>query len=102
MIPLLRLPARNVYYLPRTAPAVFFLADREAGGVLVNTPAFSPPLVAEFNRLAPLKFAFFPSRLGARDIAAWRSAGVRLIAYGDELAGCGATADVALDRGWRF
>lgn len=56
--PLLRLPARNVYYLPRTAPAVFFLADREAGGVLVNTPAFSPPLVAEFNRLAPLKFDY--------------------------------------------
>jgi hypothetical protein len=27
MIPLLKLPARGVYYLPRTTPAVFYLAD---------------------------------------------------------------------------
>jgi len=93
MIALLTLPARSVYYLPRTAPAVFFLADHEGGGVLVNTPSFSPRLAARLNRIAPVKFAFFPSRLGARDAAAWRAAGARAIAYADELAGCGIHAD---------
>ena len=36
MIQLLRLPARRVYYLPRTDPAVFYLADDEGGGLLIN------------------------------------------------------------------
>jgi hypothetical protein len=101
MIALLALPGRWVYYLRRTAPAVFYIADAEAGGILVNTPRYAPQLAARLAALAPLRYAFFPSRLGARDVEAWRAAGVRTIAWGRELAGHGAT-DVVLDRSWRF
>ena len=102
MIPLLTLPARSVYYLERTSPAVFFLADSDAGGVLINTPAFSPRLAAELANIAPVRHVFVPSRFGARHAAAWREAGAKIIAYGNELADRRAGVDVALDRSWRF
>jgi hypothetical protein len=87
MIPLLKLPARRVYYLPRTSPAVFYLADDEGGGVLINTPPFSPKLAAQLKRVTPLRYVFIPSRFGARHAAAWREAGAKVIAYREELAG---------------
>lgn len=102
MIPLVSLPARSVYYLERTNPAVFFLADRDAGGVLVNTPAHSPRIAAELANIAPVRYVFVPSRLGAGHAGAWREAGAKIIAYGDELAHCRTVVDVALDRSWRF
>ncbi len=70
---LLDLPARSVHCVTGAGPAVFYVADTEAGGVLVNTPAYSPALLHELSRLAPPRFAFYPSRLGARDMAAWRT-----------------------------
>jgi hypothetical protein len=102
MIPLLKLPARRVYYVPRTAPAVFYLADDEGGGVLINTPPFSPALDARLKSVTPARYIFIPSRFGARHGAAWREAGAKIIAYREELAGCHVVVDVALDRGWRF
>ena len=102
MIPLLRLPARRVYYLPRTAPAAFYLADDEGGGVLINAPPFSSKLTAQLARVTPPRYLFIPSRFGARHAAEWREAGVKVIAYRAELAGCHVHVDVALDRSWRF
>lgn len=102
MIPLLRLPARSVYYLPHTAPAVFYLADVDAGGVLINAPGFSPRLAAEFASIAPVRHVFIPSRFGARHAGAWREAGAKIITSRDELVHCRVAVDVALDRGWRF
>jgi hypothetical protein len=102
MIPLLRLPARRVYYLPRTAPAVFYLADDEGGGVLINAPPFSSRLTAQLARVTPPRYLFIPSRFGARHARAWRDAGVKLIAYREEIAECQVQVDIALDRSWRF
>lgn len=102
MIPLLRLPARSIYYLSRTAPAVFYLADQEGGGVLVNAPPFSVKLAAELRNVAPLQYLFIPSCFGAHHAAAWREAGAKLIAYRDEVAGGRLAVDIALDRGWRY
>ena len=102
MIPLLRLPARSVYHLPHTAPAVFYLADADAGGVLINVPGFSARHLAELTRIAALRYAFIPSRFGARHAAAWREAGARIIGAREELAHCRVAVDVALDRSWRF
>lgn len=102
MIPLLRLPARRVYYLPRTAPAVFYLADDDGGGVLINAPPFSTKLTARLARVTPPRYLFIPSRFGAHHAAGWRETGVKVIAYREELAGCHVQVDVALDRSWRF
>ncbi|HXV09265.1 MAG TPA: hypothetical protein VD839_00535 [Burkholderiales bacterium] len=102
MIPLLRLPARSVYYLPHTAPAVFYLADVDAGGVLINVPGFSARRMAEVTRIAPLRYAFIPSRFGARHAGAWREAGARVIGSREDLAHGRVAVDVALDRSWRF
>jgi len=102
MIPLVKLPARSIYYLPGTAPAVFFLADDEGGGVLINTPPFSPELAGQLESVAPPRYVFLPSRLGGRHAAAWCEAGATIIAYREELAGCRVGVDIALDRGWRF
>lgn len=99
---LLDLPARSVYCVRGAGPAVFYVADAEGGGVLVNTPAFSPGLLQELSRLAPPRFAFYPSRLGARDVAAWRAAGIQTLAYGGEFRGVDGAVDIVLDREYRF
>jgi len=66
MIPLLELPARSVYCLPRTAPAVFSLADNEGGGVLINTPPFSLKLAPRLKNFALPRYVFNPSRMVLR------------------------------------
>lgn len=99
---LLGLPARSVYGVSGPGPAVFYVADAEGGGVLVNSPAFSPGLLQELSCLAPPRFVFYPSRLGARDVAAWRAAGIRTMACGGEFGGSDAAVDIVLDREYRF
>ncbi len=99
---LLELHARSVYCVRGSGPAVFYVADAEAGGMLVNTPAFSPGLLQKLDLLAPPRFAFYPSRLGARDVAAWRAAGLQTLAYGGEISGIDGVVDIVLDRGHRF
>ena len=102
MIRVLDLPARGIYYLQDTRPAVFYLADRQGGGVLINTPPFSPALLEELNSVTPLRFAFYPSRFGARDVAAWRAAGIQTLAYGDESRAMYGMVDIVLSREYRF
>jgi len=99
---LLELPARSVYRVCGTGPAVFYVADAEGGGVLINTPAFSSGLMQELAQLAPPRFAFYPSRLGARDVSAWRAAGLQTLAYGGEVSGIDGVVDIGLDREHRF
>lgn len=99
---LLKLPARSVYCVHGTGPAVFYVADAEGGGVLVNTPAFSSELMQELSLLAPPRYAFYPSRLGARDVAAWRAAGIQTLAYRGEFLGDDGEVDIILDREYRF
>lgn len=99
---LLELFDRSVWYLPGTRPAVFYLADREGGGILINTPPFAAHLARSLADIAPLSFAFLPSRFGATDVAAWRAHGVKAMAYGAEAAYIAGGVDTVLDREQRF
>lgn len=94
---------RAVYYLQGSRPAVFYLADKEGGGILINTPAYTPELLAQVNAIMPLKFIFYPSYFGANDVAAWREAsGAQTMAYGHETRRIQGTIDLVLDRENRF
>lgn len=79
-------------------PAVYLLRDPEAGGILVNTPAFDPGLADRLTAAGPVSFLFLPSRLGARDLDAWRDAlEARALAGQDEVATVEGTVDQPLD-----
>lgn len=94
---------RSVYYLPGTRPAVFFLADQEGGGILVNSPAFSAETLAQINAIMPLRFIFYPSHLGAQDVETWRSASAaQTMAYGHEARRITGKMDIVLERENRF
>jgi len=94
---------RSVYYLPGTRPAVFFLADKEGGGILVNSPAFSAETLAQINAIMPLRFIFYPSHLGAQDVETWRSASAaQTMAYGHEARRITGKMDIVLERENRF
>ena len=94
---------RSVYYLPGTRPAVFFLADKEGGGILINSPTYTPELLAEINAIMPLKFIFYPSHFGAADVNVWRVASAaQTMAYGHEIRRINGTIDLVLDRENRF
>lgn len=94
---------RAVYYLPGTRPAVFFLADREGGGILINSPAYSGETLAAVNAIMPLKFIFYPSHFGAQDVDLWRAgAGAQAMAYGHEAKRIAGKVDIVLDRENRF
>ena len=94
---------RSVHYLPGTHPAVFFLADKEGGGILINSPIFTPETLAQINTIMPLKFIFYPSHLGAQDVDAWRSASAaQTMAYGHEARHISGKTDIVLDRENRF
>lgn len=96
---LLALRERTVHYVAETRPAVYFIADREAQGVLVNTPAFDADLLAALNRLAPLKYLFYPSRRGARDVECWRAASnAKSLACPSEAATIEGVIDLAVAR----
>ena len=94
---------RNVYYVPRTKPAVFYLADREGGGVLINTPPFEVSTLRDINAVMPLQYVFYPSRFGAIDAAAWRKAsGAKVLVSSAEAQHVQGPVDVMLDREYRF
>lgn len=94
---------RSVYYLAGTRPAVFYLVDREGGGILVNTPAFSHELAQNLAALAPVNYLYYPSHLGAADVDAWRAAtGARAMAHGAEADQIAGTTDIVLGREARF
>ncbi len=92
---------RRVFHLKASGPAVFYLADAEAGGVLINTPAFDPSLAEALTRIAPVRYAFYPSHLGAHDVGRWRAAGARTLASREE-AGAIGLIDIPLAREHRF
>ncbi len=75
---------RAVWLVDPGPPAVYYLVDRAAGGVLINAPAFTPDTCRDLRRHADLRFVFLPSRIGARDLAAWRAAGARVLVSAQE------------------
>ncbi|HKI65189.1 MAG TPA: hypothetical protein VKA16_11280 [Burkholderiales bacterium] len=97
---LLTLRERTIYHLAGTRPAVYYIADREAGGVLVNAPPFDAELLAALSAVAPPAYVFLPSRRGAQDLERWRTAaGVESIAFEAEAAHVAGTVDLAVGRG---
>lgn len=94
---------RSVYWIEGSAPAAFYLSDRDGGGILINAPAFDATLLAELQQVARLRFLFLPSRFGAGDAAAWRdAASCRVLAHAREAGDLPLAIDVALDREHRF
>lgn len=103
MLELLRVGGRSVHHLPGTSPAVFLLIDPRAGGILVNTPSFSPEAQADLERIARIRYIFLPSHFGARDLAAWKSAcDAKVLAGAEEIASIAGPVDEAIDGGLRF
>ena len=94
----LQLPGREIYWLEGTTPAVYLLADREAGGVLINAPRHTPALAKALHKVRKIDYVFLPSHFGAHDLAAWRAEGAEILAYGPECAAIDAKVDIALDN----
>ncbi len=94
---LVRLRDREIFLVEVGPPAVYYIADAHAGGVLVNAPAYSQATMSRLQEAAVLRFVFLPSRFGARDLAAWRQAGAEVLAYREE-AEIADAVDVAFDN----
>jgi hypothetical protein len=97
---LVALRERNIYLVAGTRPAAYYIADREAGGVLVNAPPYGEPLLSALNALSPPAYIFLPSWRGARDLDRWRTAaGVETIAFEAEAPHVAGTIDLAIGGG---
>lgn len=100
---LLTLRDRSVFYVQDTKPAVFYLADKDGGGVLINTPVWHEAVYRELQTVTRLNYIFFPSRFGAQCTDIWRSkTGAKTMAYGEEATAIGETIDIVLEREHRF
>lgn len=94
---------RPVWHLAGAAPACFLLVDERAGGILVNSPTFDVRLAEAIERVAKIRFIFFPSWRGARDVAQWRSTcAARTIAAVAEMPAISGPIDEAVDGGVRI
>jgi hypothetical protein len=94
---------RPVWHLAGSAPACFLLVDERAGGILVNSPVFDPHLAEAIARVAKIRFIFFPSWRGARNVAQWRSAcAARTIAAVAEMPAISGPIDEGIDSGVRI
>ncbi|MDA8361501.1 MAG: hypothetical protein M0Z44_05830 [Gammaproteobacteria bacterium] len=94
---LLRLAERTVFLVTPGPPAVYFIADDKAGGILVNAPPFDSSLHAELACHAVVRYLFLPSHHGARDLAAWRDQKVEVLAFEAEVPFIDGIVDVAID-----
>lgn len=91
---LLTLNDRVIYLVSQGPPAVFYIADDKAGGILVNAPPFSQGVCDQLHQKAPLRYLFLPSRFGVRDLEAWKTAGAKVLAFQEE-----ATSIAGIDQG---
>lgn len=101
MEPVLTVPGRNIFRLRADAeePAVYLVVDREAGGILINTPPFSDALAQAIAAVATPRYVFLPSRLGARDVEAWRARyGAQTLAFEAEVPAITGRVDIPLHR----
>ncbi|MGA8051110.1 MAG: hypothetical protein WCA09_13125 [Burkholderiales bacterium] len=96
---LVALRDRDIHYVVDSRPAAYYIADREAGGVLVNAPPFDEVLAAALRALAPLAYLYLPSRRGAADVERWRAAGAETIAFEAEAPHIAGRIDLAVGGG---
>jgi hypothetical protein len=86
---------RSIHHVTGTRPACYYIADREAGGVLVNAPPFGEALLAALRAVAVPAYIFLPSRRGACDLERWRAAAdVETIAFEAEAPHVAGTIDL--------
>jgi hypothetical protein len=90
---------RSIYRIADILPpAVYYIADHKAEGVLINTPPFDDALLQELQAIAPLRYIFLPSRHGARELDRWREAsGAESLASEPEAPSIDGTIDLTLD-----
>lgn len=93
---LLALPDRSIYLVEPGPPAVYYIEDHKAGGILVNAPAFSAQRAADLQGLGAVRYLFLPSRFGAQDLGLWRAQGAEVLATPEEAAAIGG-ADIVVD-----
>lgn len=92
-------PDRRVFWIRDSAPAAYFIADRQARGILVNAPPFDPDLLAELQAESPLRYIFLPSLRGAAHAESWRTASAaEVLAFGIEAAAMPFKVDIELDN----
>lgn len=96
---LIELRDRTIWRIASAAePAVYFIADRKGGGILVNTPDFDAGLLERLQALAPLNYIFLPSHRGARDLDRWREAsGAESLSTAAEVPQIEGRVDLTLD-----
>ncbi|MGE4531534.1 MAG: hypothetical protein AB7C98_09445 [Acidithiobacillus sp.] len=95
---------RDIYHVEGgvDTPAVYYIADKDAGGILVNGPRYTESLRDKLMALAPLQVLFLPSYFGAQDLALWQGAGCKLVAQPLENQHLDVSIDVALDSKLRL
>ncbi|MEL5849817.1 MAG: hypothetical protein U7M05_10690 [Candidatus Igneacidithiobacillus chanchocoensis] len=95
---------RRIYHVEggEETPAVYYIADKDAGGILVNAPVFCEETWQQLASLAPPTVLFLPSRFGAQDLVSWRERGLRLVAQPVEGKALGVELDIALDSKLRL
>jgi hypothetical protein len=89
---------RTIYRVTtESAPAVYYIADKDAGGILVNAPTWSTALAATLRDAAEPAYLFLPSRFGVRDVEAWRGEGLETLAWEPEVAAIDGSIDTPLN-----
>ncbi|HQU16490.1 MAG: hypothetical protein B7Z66_02170 [Chromatiales bacterium 21-64-14] len=94
-------PGRKIFRLHGAAEdaTAYLVVDREAGGILVNTPPFSEALARRIAAVASPRYVFLPSHFGARDVDAWRARyGAQTLAFEAETPAIAGHVDIPLHR----
>ena len=91
---------RSIYRVDGAGVAeVYYLADDDAGGVLINTPRYDAQIKDRLVALAPIRYLFYPSRFGAADVDRWRMAtGAESLAFAAETGAIDGRVDIVLER----
>ncbi|WP_455380346.1 hypothetical protein [Acidihalobacter prosperus] len=89
---------RRIFWIKESHPAVYYIADHKAEGILVNALPFDNGLLTELAAQKPLRYIFLPSYRGAIDVATWRHvSGAQVLAFGSDAAAVDGVVDVVLD-----
>lgn len=99
LLELAEFPDRKILWVKGTSPAVYYMVDYQARGVLINTPPFDQDLLTALQQEGPLRYIFLPSHRGATDIQSWRMASAaKVLAFGSEIPAIKGTVDIVLDH----
>jgi len=95
------LAGREIFFLAGETqwPTVYYIKDKDAGGLLINSPPYTEALTRIFEKETSVDYIFYPSFYGASDVDQWRAClKAETLAYTPEIANINGTIDIALDR----